>query len=146
VGFWAVFPGAAGASPLDGNWEVRFPCNGEATMCQGRYDLFTLDLWVFTLDLWSNGAHLCGSHIASANLGYKVDESDVRPSIAGTVSGNRAMLSFKSSWGGSGRATIEAKDGRLYWHTTDHEGEAYIPHDAILDRKGASSDRRKDCP
>ncbi|MBV8474364.1 MAG: DUF1311 domain-containing protein, partial [Hyphomicrobiales bacterium] len=54
---------------FEGRWSETYPCNLDKEECGGRSDMFSLDLW-------SSGARLCGSHIATAHLGNRVDEND----------------------------------------------------------------------
>jgi hypothetical protein len=129
------------ASPFDGNWSATYPCTLGAAECRDR----SADL--FNLELWSQGKNLCGTHLATAHLGDRVDENDsVKPSISGTVRGNNAIVSFvSSSWGGSGHARLTISGKRLRWHTLDRLGTTWLPGDTMLTRDSANTSASQEC-
>lgn len=127
---------------FDGRWSVTFPCNLTKDACAGRSD-------VFSLDLWSNGSRLCGNHLATANLGNRVDENDGSlPSIVGTINGPSATIAFKSSWGGAGRAKVTRIGNRLFWQVIDQDNAGnWFPGEEILTKQPqpGNDGRAKSC-
>jgi hypothetical protein len=117
---------------MDGSWKATFPCSTNCTEGNGKSDSFVLDLW-------SSGARLCGTHLATAHLGNRVDEiddADAPPSILGSIEGTVAEVTFKSGWGGSGHATIRVVGDQLRWQLAGRgEGTFWFPSKAVLMRE-----------
>jgi hypothetical protein len=135
-------------SPLDGHWEKTWSCKGStgifAKRCaQGDQDSFYLDLW-------SSGKAICGLHLATGQLGLRVDDSDDEdhPSIKGNVKGATATVKFESSWGATGTASIRVVGRKLYWkilHQTNDQ--SWIPDQAVLLKQpGSSKKEALKCP
>lgn len=94
----------------------------------------------FSLDLTQKGDQLQGSHSIVAQQGNKIDSLD--SSIAGTVTGSVAVISFKSSFTtNSGTAELSYVDASsLKWKVTKApDGENYFPPEATLLRAPAAS-------
>jgi hypothetical protein len=144
-GFWST-PIAAQGSLFDGEWGVSYPCLLTSNECKGRSD-------VFTLTLWSTGDRLCGDHLATGNLGNRVDEEDLigSPSIIGTAQGTEATVAFRSAWGAAGHAQLALVDGGLRWHITEsHETDqgagSWLPSAATLMRSSGPGPSGLTCP
>jgi hypothetical protein len=116
-----------------GVWEVTYSCKSDATgvyaeSCKdGAFDYFQLNLQ-------ADGDRLCGLHSATAHLGNRVDEDEGNePSISGRISGNTASVTFQSSWGGTGQATLVRQGNMIRWKVTSHDDQqSWIPMDATL--------------
>jgi hypothetical protein len=137
------------AAPLGGLWEVKNPwCptkpSEAAKQCNRKHnDAFSIRLKV-------NGTKLCGTHTSLARNGGKIDAfGGDEITIVGLINKGKASVRFVSSFGAKGTATIEQKDGLLYWQINSQEaGESWIPDSAILkrnrhDRWGAYLDCNK---
>lgn len=124
---------------MDGAWEAIYPCETDSSSYgdpnEKKCEAGVRDY--FDLQLWSEGGLICGTHAATAHLGNRVDEDeDWGPSIAGLLKGNSASVRFRSSWGGTGHASIRLEAGALYWDVLDHDaGTSWIPDHAVLSRK-----------
>jgi hypothetical protein len=93
----------------------------------------------FNLTLKQSGTHITGRHSAVAQNGNRIDDdSDPRdkPSISGTVKGNRATVQFASSYteGAGGDAELTLEHNRLHWRILKSHGQHYFPDTAILSR------------
>lgn len=136
--------GAAG--PFVGFWKKEYSCRQSTgtyqDMCkQGARDVFELAIAV-------NGDHVCIIHMATAQLGNRVDEADgPEPSMTGKADGNGAMVQFHSSWGGTGTALLRVEGNVLYWKVrAKDDEESWIPDEAVLSRIPAgASDRVPEC-
>ena len=124
----------AAASPFDGKWSIEWPCEGAVgiyvEMCaQGSRDYFLLDLW-------TTGSAVCGSHIATAHLGNRVDDGgqlDGNPTLTGTMDGSSAKVEYRSAWGATGLATLQVEGDQLRWKVqSQSEGVSWLPDDAVL--------------
>lgn len=137
---------SAGASPLAGIWKKEYACDQatgpfEERCRQGQRDKFQLSIIV-------HGDRICALHVVWANMGNRVDEvEDRQPSMTGKVNGNVATVGFRSTWDGTGTATMRVEGNTLHWKVTaKDEGESWIPDDAVLQRVPADRyDRMPDC-
>jgi len=150
---WAQFSFAAPEPSLfTGNWEMRYPCTPGMTepflkRCQtGEGDSFSL------LNVTQRKERICGYHVATAYGTNKVDEGEqdgLGPSINGAVHATIAVVTFRSTRGGSlGQATITRRGDTLVWHVTKPivGAESYFPRDAVLSRYvGSAKYRAVDC-
>lgn len=137
---------SASNSPLVGVWIKEFSCDQTTGMyeerCkQGERDKFQLSIVV-------EGQRVCALHVVWANMGNRVDEvEDVRPSMAGKANSNTGMVHFRSTWGGTGTATLRVEGDSLHWKVTrTDDGESWIPDEAVLHRMPAGAyDRLPEC-
>ena len=84
--------------------------------------------------------------MATGHMGNRVDENDAAPSIAGPIKGNKAIVAYQSSWGGTGHARIERIGNILHWHVIDRDnGQSWIWDDASLRRKKPAAALPKSC-
>lgn len=134
------------ASPFVGFWKKEFSCAGAtepfAERCkQGERDVFELAIQV-------NGDHVCILHMATAQLGNRVDEvEDLKPSMQGEANGKVATVRFRSAWGGTGAAALRVDGNALHWSVSAKDGgESWIPGEAVLQRIPAGPyDRMPEC-
>lgn len=137
---------SAGASPLAGIWKKESTCDqlsgiyGERCR-QGERDKFQLSVV-------ARGDRICALHVVWANMGNRIDEvEDRQPSMDGTVKGGVATVGFRSTWGGTGTATMRVEGNTLHWKVkTKNAGDSWIPDDAVLQRVPADRyDRMPEC-
>ena len=137
---------AGGTAPFVGFWKKEYACD-QATgtyrdMCMGgARDVFELAIAV-------NGDHVCIIHMATAQLGNRVDEADgLAPSMTGKVDGTGATVRFHSSFGGTGTALLRVEGNVLRWKVSAKDDEeSWIPDEAVLSRVPAgASDRTPEC-
>ena len=81
-----------------------------------------------------------GRHSAIGQNGLKADEvsDDQPPSITGTVSGDTAVVAFRSGFpdsNGRGKARLVLKGDTLHWKIVESSGEYYLPLRATLTRQ-----------
>lgn len=137
----------ASASPLTGVWKKEFSCDGlsgiyEERCRQGQRDKFQLSIVV-------DGERVCGLHVVWARMGSRIDEVEgEEPSMTGVARGNAATVRFRSTWDGSGTASLRADGDTLVWKvSTKGAGESWIPDEAVLQRIPAGpTDRMPACP
>ncbi len=135
-----LFSIARSASPatIDGLWQIEWRCNKEAVKLNPERCLDRSD--VFLLDLWSNGQHLCGYYMATAQLGNKVDESEETPSIKGRKYGTDAIVVFVNGDGVKGKASIKVLGNTLRWKIISQDkGSSLLPSEAVLQRQSGDS-------
>jgi hypothetical protein len=133
-------------SPFEGDWKVEFSCGEGATgvyaeRCkEGMKDIFV----IFGLTQAKN--QVCGNYVASIQLGNKVDEaSDPQsPGMDSYIEGDTAYVIFGDAIAG-GRATIQIKEGKLYWKVTHRWDRHILPNEAILTRDTTSRYQRVKC-
>lgn len=140
---------SASASPLDGEWEVVWPCNGATGVYAKRCAEGLRDY--FSLELWTAGNSICGFHMATGHLGSRVDDGnliDGEPTIKGVVDdGGIAKVEFRSAWGATGMATIRVAGSNLDWKIlTITEGQSWLPNEAVLLKQSAIlKGKRREC-
>lgn len=125
---------SASASPIVGIWKKEYSC-AEATgafeeRCkQGERDVFMLAIRV-------NGDHVCGAHLATAQLGNRIDLVEGwQPSMTGKINGKAATVQFHSAWGGTGTALLRVEGNTLHWKVSvKDKGESWIPDGEELTR------------
>lgn len=122
------------ASPFTGFWRKEYPCDGATGMYEERCNRGGRD--VFELAIRAKNGSICATHVATAQLGNRVDEDeDATPSLTGKSSGNTAALAYRGSRGGNGTATIHVDGDTLYWKiTSKDDGASWMPDDASLRR------------
>ncbi|KQW44671.1 MULTISPECIES: hypothetical protein [unclassified Roseateles] len=136
-----VATSATSASPIEGEWKVVFPCTNAtgvyAERCaDGERDYF----W---LGLQANGASVCGFHIATGQMGNKVDGADeVAPTIAGSLIGAAGQVSFLNARGAKGTAVVRLSGDQLEWRVLQQSGTTWIPEHAVLTRQPTRSASR----
>jgi hypothetical protein len=118
------------AGPLDGEWSIVWSRKAGADCAPDGSD-------AFTLDLWSDGTALCGTHLATAQFGHRVDEGDLldgRPTITGTTKGAGALVTYRSARDeGIVIASIRRRGKKLYWRVLRSAGpESLLPMRAVL--------------
>ncbi len=91
------------------------------------------------ITLKQQGDKVAGTHTAVGQGGAKADDGlDVAgPTIAGTVSGNVATVTFHSAYpdsDGHGAVTMTLDGDTVDWQITSSEGEHYLPKQATLHR------------
>ena len=123
--------------PFSGNWSHEYSCDGATGVYADRCKEGDRD--VFQLNLTQEARQICGFHVATGQLGNKVDEGDLSgngPSIFGTVDGNVATIHFRSTGTGEvGEATLTLTHDTLIWHVLQpSKNESWIPNDAVLNR------------
>lgn len=138
----------ASQSPLQGDWQVVWSCRDAvgafADRCaEGDRDYFRLSLVI-------RDNQVCGLHIATAQLGNRVDEGallDGKPTLEGLARGHTANVNFRSAWGATGVARIALADGKLHWRVvTQSDGTSWIPKDALLVKQSESGgDAKRVC-
>lgn len=128
---------SANTSPLVGFWKKEYACDPvtdfRADRCkEGDRDVFVLAIQV-------QGDHVCITHLATAQLGNRIDASDdMAMSMTGKASGNGATVAFTSSWGGTGTAVLRRDANVLRWQVRSHDaGESWIPPEETLTRMPA---------
>lgn len=137
---------SASSSPLVGIWIKESSCDQLSGFyverCkQGERDKFQLSIAV-------DGGHVCALHVVWANMGNRIDEvEDVQPSMTGKTDGKVATVRFRSTWGGTGTATLRAEGNSLHWKiSAKDKGESWIPGEAVLHRiPAAPTDRMPEC-
>ena len=95
-------------------------------------------IWQFRLNLSAEGNSLTGKHYSSREYGNRIDSSGDIISIQGVVSGNTALVSWKSGYNyAEGKATITIiDDNTIRWKRTEVTVPQahYIPEDVTLKR------------
>ena len=88
----------------------------------------------FSLELTQEEGKITGSHIAVASGGDRIDAFIDDPSVFGIINQDGVgVVTFNSSYLGSGKATIRLEGGnQLIWTITESEGEHWLPMEAIL--------------
>jgi len=141
VGFLCVAGPAIGQgtqSTFDGEWEIVYPCEGATEPYLERCQQGVRD--VFNLSLIQQGRLVCGYHLVTGHLGNRVDEGDLGPpgpSVNGTVSGNVAVLNYRSArTGETGQATLTRTGDTVVWHVSRPlPDDNWFPDDAVLRMK-----------
>ena len=91
----------------------------------------------FVITLKQQGDKVGGTHTAIGQQGAKADDGlDVDgPTIAGTVKGNVATVTFHTAYpdsDGHGTATMTKNGDTLDWEITSSDGEHYLPKKALM--------------
>jgi hypothetical protein len=133
-------------SSFEGEWVIVWPCAGStgiyADRCaEGIRDLFVLDISVFE-------KKICGFHLASGQLGNKVDDGtmlDGNPTITGSIQKDLAKVVYRSAWGATGTAAIRVRGKKLYWTVlTESNDESWFPSRAVLTKRSGVSRKTLD--
>lgn len=135
-----------GASPLAGVWKKEYSCDGVTGIYKERCEQGERNM--FELAVAVSGERVCVLHVVWANMGNRIDEvEDTQPSMTGTLDGKGgATVRFRSTWGGTGTATLRVEGNALHWKVdTKDKGESWIPDEATLPRDPAQSGRLPSC-
>lgn len=94
----------------------------------------------FTLDLIRSGEHLTGKYCFITNNGNRIDcEGGGEENIDGVIKGNVATVSFNSTFGGAGKATISIVNDILTYKIDDYtpfvEANMSVPKIIIFNKK-----------
>lgn len=127
---------SAGASPLVGIWKKEYGCEGASGVYEDRCRQGERD--VFMLAIQVSGRRVCIEHMATSNLGNRVDEAEGDPTMTGEFKGNTATVRFRSSWGGTGSALLRVENNTLYWKVVARDdGQSLLPAEETLTRMAA---------
>jgi putative hemolysin len=89
----------------------------------------------FTLSLTQSGNQLQGSHVAVMQGGNRMDSILPDLSIFGSVNGNIAEVTFRSSFASTtGQATVTHNGDTIIWKVTVPPDQYFIPDEATLGR------------
>lgn len=127
-------------APFDGEWAFTYSCETATGAYADRCKQGSRD--EFRLSLLQQGRRVCGYHLATGQLGNRVDEGDLAgpgPSVIGTATGNVVTLTFKSARTGEmGQATLIRDGDTIVWHVTQPLREDnWFPNDAVLKMQAA---------
>jgi hypothetical protein len=128
----------ASASPIDGQWKVVWSCDGVTGVYAERCANGERDF--FWLELRTAGPSICGFHIATGQMGSKVDEGDLldgAPTIVGSLNGNAAQVSFRAVRGATGVASIRVTGEKLEWKILKQSEDSWFPKNAVLTKQPA---------
>lgn len=125
---------AASASPLVGFWKKEYACVGATEPSLSRCTPDQHD--VFMLRIQAHGNLACVIHMATAQLGNRVDEGEgTDPTMTGTIAGDAATVHFTSGWGATGTATLRVQGNQLVWKITAQDaGQTWMPKAETLTR------------
>jgi uncharacterized protein YecT (DUF1311 family) len=131
---------------FNGLWKLVYSCADATGIYADRCKAGQQDY--FEIRLWSDGNKLCGTHVATAQLGGKVDETDGTPtSITGQIQQNSATVTFHSAWGGNGKASITRVGDTLRWKVISRDdGQSWIPSEATLSYRASIATYKLKCP
>lgn len=133
---------SASASALVGFWKKEYSCADATDMYQELCKQGVRDEFVLSIQV--RGDHVCVIHLATAQMGNRVDEVDgLAPSMTGKAGANAATVHYASNWGGTGTATLRVDGNLLRWKVTAKDGgETWIPQEETLTRVPAAQRSR----
>jgi hypothetical protein len=137
---------AAHVQPFNGDWTVTFSCEGATGVYAERCKDGIRDSFVIA-GLTQVEDRICGHHMASIQLGNKVDEngSVEMPSVEGVIDGGVAHVVFRTAADQEGKALMEIKEGMLYWKIIQGPEMSILPKVAILTRVKDSNYKPTKC-
>ncbi|NLS54065.1 hypothetical protein [Hafnia alvei] len=95
----------------------------------------------FTIDLTETGNHISGKYCFITNNGNRIDcsEQDDDDNIRGTVTNGKAQVSFDSTFGGTGKASLIIKNDDLIYYIKDKkpfvEENMSVPDKIVMKKK-----------
>ena len=146
-----VFPSGAAsvagiASPFTGEWRIDYPCDQATGLYAERCAAGDRDFLQFELSV--QGDRLCGTDVATAQLGNHADDGG---EIVGTWHGNVAHVSWVIL-GAHGVGTMTVHDGMLVfqrgpWKADDGAQWSFPPAETtMLKRIGEPDPTLASCP